>query len=200
MLLDDLSSNDHDLQLHSIAHGVITLEQLSLDYGAERRRLRVVKMRGMKYRGGYHDFTIETGGLAIYPRLVAAEHHKAFLGELTSTGSFELDALLGGGIERGTSMLLIGGAGVGKSSIALTCAMAAAARGETGRRVRLRRGTGHGFRAGRRASACRCRRMSTPVKSGFSRSTRPRCRPANLPIWSDIASSTRVFASSSSTA
>ena len=130
MLLDDLSSNDHDLQLHSIAHGVITLEQLSLEYGAERRRLRVVKMRGMKYRGGYHDFTIQTGGLAIYPRLVAAEHHKAFLGEVTSTGSSQLDALLGGGIERGTSMLLIGGAGVGKSSIALTYAMAAAARGE----------------------------------------------------------------------
>jgi circadian clock protein KaiC len=129
-MLDDLSSNDHDLQLHSIANGVVTLEQLSLDYGAERRRLRVVKMRGMKYRGGYHDFTIETGGLAIYPRLVAAEHHKAFLGELTSTGSSQLDALLGGGIERGTSLLLIGGAGVGKSSIALTYAMAAAARGE----------------------------------------------------------------------
>src|SRR5207302_2131119 len=108
MLLDDLSSNDHDLQLHSLAHGVITLEQLSLEYGAERRRLRVVKMRGMKYRSGYHDFTIKTGGLAIYPRLVAAEHHKAFLGELTSTGSSQFDALLGGGIERGTSMLLIG--------------------------------------------------------------------------------------------
>src|ERR1041385_4157210 len=130
LLLDDLSSNDHDLQLHSIAHGVITLEQLALEYGAERRRLRVVKMRGMKYRGGYHDFTIETGGLEIYPRLVAAEHHEAFLGEVTSTGSTELDSLLGGGIERGTSMLLIGGAGVGKSSIALTYAMAAAARGE----------------------------------------------------------------------
>ncbi|HJU18361.1 MAG TPA: ATPase domain-containing protein [Stellaceae bacterium] len=130
MLLDDLSSNDHDLQLHSIASGVITLEQLSLEYGAERRRLRVVKMRGMKYRGGYHDFTIETGGLAIYPRLIAAEHHKAFLGELTSTGSAEFDALLGGGIERGTSLLLIGAAGVGKSSIALTYAMAAATRGE----------------------------------------------------------------------
>src|SRR3954467_11409207 len=130
MLLDDLSSAEHDLQLHSIANGVITLEQLSLDYGAERRRLRVVKMRGMKYRGGYHDFTIETGGLAIYPRLVAAEHHKAFLGEVTSTGSAELDSLLGGGIERGTSLLLIGGAGIGKSSIALTYAMAAARRGE----------------------------------------------------------------------
>jgi circadian clock protein KaiC len=131
MLLDDLSSSDHDLQLHSIANGVITLEQISLDYGAERRRLRVVKMRGMKFRGGYHDFTIETGGLAVYPRLVAAEHHKAFLGERTSTGLTELDALLGGGIERGTSLLLIGAAGVGKSSIALTYAMAAAARDET---------------------------------------------------------------------
>jgi circadian clock protein KaiC len=130
ILLDDLSSHEGDLQLHSITHGVISLEQLSLDYGAERRRLRVVKMRGMKFRGGYHDFTIETGGLAIYPRLVAAEHHKAFLGELTSTGSSELDALLGGGIERGTSLLLIGGAGVGKSSIAVTYAMAAATRGE----------------------------------------------------------------------
>jgi circadian clock protein KaiC len=82
LLLDDLSSTDHDLQLHSIANGVITLEQLSLEYGAERRRLRVVKMRGMKYRGGYHDFTIETGGLVIYPRLVAAEHHKAFWANL----------------------------------------------------------------------------------------------------------------------
>src|SRR6201981_1171606 len=130
MLLDDLSSNDHELQLHSIAHGVITLEQLATDYGAKRRRLRVVKMRAMKYRGGYHDFTIETGGLAIYPRLVAAEHHRAFLGDLTSTGSAELDALLGGGVERGTSLLLIGGAGVGKSSIALTYGMAAASRGE----------------------------------------------------------------------
>lgn len=130
LLLDDLSSHENDLQLHSIANGVITLEQLSLEYGAERRRLRVVKMRGMKYRGGYHDFTIQTGGLSIYPRLVAAEHHKAFLGEVTSTGSSELDALLGGGIERGTSMLLIGGAGVGKSSIALTYGIAAAERGE----------------------------------------------------------------------
>jgi circadian clock protein KaiC len=131
VLLDDLSSQQDDLQLHSISHGVITLEQLPLEYGAERRRLRVVKMRGIKFRGGYHDFTIETGGLAIYPRLIAAEHHNSFIGELTSTGSSELDALLGGGIERGTSLLLIGGAGVGKSSIALTYAMSAAERGET---------------------------------------------------------------------
>jgi circadian clock protein KaiC len=130
LLLDDLTSDAKDLQLQSIAHGVITLEQLALDYGAERRRLRVVKMRGIDFRGGYHDFTIEKGGLAIFPRLVAAEHHKAFLGELTPSGNAGLDALLGGGLERGTSALLIGGAGVGKSTIALAYAVAAAERGE----------------------------------------------------------------------
>jgi circadian clock protein KaiC len=130
ILLDDLSSDANDLQLQSIAHGVITLEQLALDYGAERRRLRVVKMRGIEFRGGYHDFTIERGGLAIFPRLVAAEHHKAFLGEPTPSGNAGLDALLGGGLERGTSALLIGGAGVGKSSVATTYAVAAAERGE----------------------------------------------------------------------
>src|SRR6185437_15759182 len=85
---------------------------------------------GISFRGGYHDFTIKTGGLEIFPRLVAAEHHKAFPGELTASGSAELDALLGGGLERGTSALLIGGAGVGKSSIAMTYAVAAAERGE----------------------------------------------------------------------
>jgi circadian clock protein KaiC len=130
VLLDDLSSNANDFQLHSIAHGVVLLEQLALDYGAERRRLRVIKMRGTKFRGGYHDFTIQTGGIAIYPRLVASEHHKAFIGDKTKSGSTELDALLGGGLPRGTSALLIGGAGVGKSSVAITFAVAAAERGE----------------------------------------------------------------------
>lgn len=130
VLLDDLSSSQDDLQLHSIAHGVVMLEQLAIDYGAERRRLRVIKMRGIRFRGGYHDFTIETGGLRIFPRLVAAEHHKAFLGEFTPSGNAELDQLLGGGLERGTNALLIGAAGVGKSSVALTFAIAAAARGE----------------------------------------------------------------------
>ena len=130
LLLDDLSSHAEDLQLHSIAHGVISLEQLALDYGAERRRLRIVKMRGIAFRGGYHDFIIEHGGLSIFPRLVAAEHHKEFHGEPISSGSEGLDALLGGGLHRGTSALLIGGAGVGKSTVALTYAVAAAARGE----------------------------------------------------------------------
>jgi circadian clock protein KaiC len=130
VLLDDLSSQQNDLQLHSIAHGVVLLEQLAIDYGAQRRRLRVVKMRGINFKGGYHDFTITRGGLRIYPRLVAAEHHKEFKTEFVLSGNAELDALLGGGLERGTNALLIGAAGVGKSSLALTYAIAAAGRQE----------------------------------------------------------------------
>ncbi|UPK39591.1 AAA family ATPase [Bradyrhizobium sp. 186] len=130
IILDDLSSFQDDLQLHSIAHGVVMLEQLAIDYGAERRRLRVIKMRGIRFRGGFHDFTIEAGGLRIFPRLVAAEHHRSFAGEFTPSGNAELDQLLGGGLERGTNALLIGAAGVGKSSVALTYAIASAKRGE----------------------------------------------------------------------
>jgi circadian clock protein KaiC len=130
ILLDDLSSAENDLQLHSISHGVVLLEQLAIDFGAERRRLRVVKMRGIHFRGGFHDFTIEKGGLAVYPRLVAAEHHKIFVGDFTPSGLAGVDELLGGGLERGTNALFIGAAGVGKSSLAMTYAVAAAGRGE----------------------------------------------------------------------
>lgn len=130
ILLDDMSSHDHDLQLHSISHGVIMLEQLAIEYGAERRRLRVVKMRGIPFRGGYHDFRIEKGGLSIYPRLNAAEHHVDFLKEVASSGNAQFDTMLGGGLERGSNALLIGAAGVGKSSLALTYAIAATQRGE----------------------------------------------------------------------
>lgn len=130
VLLDDLSSQENDLQLHSITHGVVLLEQLMIDYGGERRRLRIIKMRGIQFAGGNHDFVIVKGGLRIFPRLVAAEHHKSFPAELTSSGVPELDRLLGGGLERGTNALLIGAAGVGKSSLALTFAIAAARRGE----------------------------------------------------------------------
>lgn len=130
VLLDDLSSDSVDLQLHSISHGVLALEQLAIDYGAQRRRLRVVKMRGIDFRGGYHDFTIKKGGLAIYPRLVAAEHRTSFPKAVTASGNPGIDELLGGGLERGTNALLIGSAGVGKSSIALSFAIAAALRGE----------------------------------------------------------------------
>ena len=130
VLLDDMTSQEGDLQLHSISHGVVLLEQLVIDYGAERRRLRVIKMRGMAFRGGYHDMKIVRGGIEIYPRLVASEHHAEFAGDFTPSGSAALDTLLGGGLERGTNALLIGAAGVGKSSLALTYTMAAAARGE----------------------------------------------------------------------
>lgn len=130
ILLDDLTSAGDDLQLHSISHGVVLLEQLAIDYGAERRRLRVLKMRGIEFRGGYHDFIIRKGGLEIFPRLIAAEHHKEFVGEFASSGQAELDRLLGGGLERGTNALLLGAAGVGKSSLALSYVIAAAERGE----------------------------------------------------------------------
>ena len=91
VLLDDLSSQQNDLQLHSIAHGVVLLEQLAIDYGAQRRRLRVVKMRGIDFKGGFHDFTIRHGGLKVYPRLVAAEHHKEFDSDIVLSGNAELD-------------------------------------------------------------------------------------------------------------
>jgi circadian clock protein KaiC len=130
LLLDDQTASLPDLQLHSIVHGVILLEQLSIDYGAQRRRLSIPKMRGIAFRGGFHDFSIERGGLRVYPRLVAAEHHKEFKSDQVPSGSPELDELLGGGLERGTNVLLLGAAGVGKSSLALTYAVAATRRGE----------------------------------------------------------------------
>jgi circadian clock protein KaiC len=130
LLLDDRTSEAADLQLHSLAHGVLLLEQLAPEYGAERRRLRVVKMRGKRFRGGYHDFSIVTGGLEVYPRLVASEHRSPFTPGRLHSGVAEVDRLLGGGLDRGTSALLIGPAGSGKSSLALQYAVAAAERGE----------------------------------------------------------------------
>ena len=130
VLLDDMTSTDHDLQVQSIAHGVILLEQMSPDYGAERRRLRVVKYRGMKFRGGYHDYVIRRGGLVVFPRLVASEHRTAQPMTRLPSGLVALDSLMGGGIERGTSTLFAGAAGTGKSSLAVQFVAAAAARGE----------------------------------------------------------------------
>lgn len=130
LLLDDLTAETHDRTLHSVAHGVIHLDELAPEYGAERRRLRVIKYRGTKYRGGYHDFTITTGGVTVFPRLIAAEHHHGFTRALTDTGIAELDALLGGGLERGSSTLMIGPSGAGKSLLALSIAVAAVKRGE----------------------------------------------------------------------
>lgn len=130
LMLDDCTGESADGQLESIAHGVVLLEQLANQYGAERRRLRVVKMRGVSFRGGYHDFAIRKGGLDVFPRLIANEHHGEFTeGDLPS-GNTSLDALLGGGLPLGTSTLLLGPAGTGKSTIATKFAVAAAARGQ----------------------------------------------------------------------
>jgi circadian clock protein KaiC len=130
LLLDDLTAEAMDKTVHSVAHGVIRLEELAPDYGAERRRLRVTKYRGRKYRGGYHDFTITTGGIKVFPRLVAGEHRTEFARTPLSTGIEAFDALLGGGIDTGSSTVILGPAGTGKSLIAINFAMAAVARGE----------------------------------------------------------------------
>lgn len=130
LLLDDRTSEPGDLHLHSIAHGVITLEQSIQDFGVERRRLRVVKMRGTRFRGGFHDFTLDTGGITVYPRLVASEHATGICGSAVSTGSPELDQLLGGGLVPGSNTLLIGPSGVGKTTAAIRCMVAALERGE----------------------------------------------------------------------
>lgn len=130
LMLDDMTAEANDRTMHSIAHGVFRLEELSPDYGSERRRMRVVKYRGQKYRGGYHDFVIDTGGVRVFPRLVSAEHRTHFSREPVPTLSAELDALLGGGVERGSSVLILGPSGTGKSLITLTFVVAAIARGE----------------------------------------------------------------------
>ena len=131
LMLDDLSSEANDRTMHSVAHGVIRLDELSPEYGAERRRLRVIKYRGQKYRGGYHDFVIHTGGIRVFPRLVSAEHRSKFKREVLPSKSSELNALLGGGVERGSSILILGPAGTGKSLLALTFIVGAIDRGES---------------------------------------------------------------------
>jgi circadian clock protein KaiC len=130
LLLDDMTATEQDLQMQSVAHGVIRLEQLNPDYGSERRRLRVVKYRGTQFRGGYHDYVIERGGLRVFPRLVAAEHRHEGGHEKLASDIPTLDALLGGGLEEGTSTLIVGAAGTGKSTLAAQFAAAAATRGQ----------------------------------------------------------------------
>ncbi|MBY0309387.1 MAG: AAA family ATPase [Phycisphaerales bacterium] len=130
LLLDDRTVQASDLQPQSIAHGVLELEHIATQYGAERRRLRVVKMRGLSFKGGYHDFAIRTGGVEVFPRLTAGEHERGFDESALSSGLAELDLLLGGGIDRGTSTLLTGPAGTGKSTLAMKIAESAMERGE----------------------------------------------------------------------
>ena len=129
LLLDDLTTDTNDKTVHSVAHGVIQLQELAPEYGAERRRVRVIKYRGRRFRGGYHDFTIKTGGLEVYPRIVASEHRTVFERTAMSSGVAGLDELLGGGVERGSSALILGPAGTGKSLFAINFAVAAVKRG-----------------------------------------------------------------------
>jgi circadian clock protein KaiC len=130
LLLDDQTSEDGDLQLHSIAHGVISLERTAQEYGSQRRRMEIVKMRGIKYRGGFHDFELDTGGVRIFERLVAAHHPAHFKEEVVSTGSPRLDQLMGGGLSRGTNTLICGPSGAGKTTTAVCCTLNALERGE----------------------------------------------------------------------
>jgi circadian clock protein KaiC len=131
LFLDDRTSDVSDMQLQSVPHGVVELERYTPLYGSARRRLQLVKVRGLNFRDGYHDFNILTGGIVVYPRLVAAEHHRPILDvEQLQSGLPNLDAMLGGGVDRGTSTLIMGPAGCGKSALSTQYAVAAAARGE----------------------------------------------------------------------
>ncbi|KSB91902.1 circadian clock protein KaiC [Caulobacter vibrioides] len=132
LLVDDLttSEGERDGHLHSLCHGVVTLERLTLDFGAARRRMQVQKLRGVDFVGGFHDMAIRKGGLQIFPRLIASDHHTPFVGDPTPSGIPELDALLAGGPLRGTSTLITGPAGSGKTTIALQFLYAACERGE----------------------------------------------------------------------
>jgi circadian clock protein KaiC len=130
VLLDDLTADVLDKTVHSVAHGVTRLEELTPEYGAERRRLRVLKYRGQPFRGGYHDFTIQTGGLQVFPRLVASEYRTRRRSVVLSTDIAELDRLMGGGVDSGSSTLVIGPAGTGKSFLVFQFVAAAVRRGE----------------------------------------------------------------------
>ena len=131
LFIDDMTEDNGDANLHSLVHGVLRLEQLTIAYGAERRRLRIFKMRGRSFRGGFHDYIIDTGGLKIFPRLVAAEHNPAMDDTPSvASGVNDLDSLLHGGLDRGTATLIMGPAGCGKSTLALQYAVAGLARNE----------------------------------------------------------------------
>ena len=130
LLVDDLTAGGRDMQLHSLCHGVITLERTALTFGAARRRLQVQKLRGIDFVAGFHDFVIVKGGLDVFPRLIAADHAKPFVGGPVTSGIPELDALLGGGPLHGTCTLISGPAGTGKTSIALQYLWAQCERGE----------------------------------------------------------------------
>lgn len=186
LLLDDHTSEASDLQLQSVAHGVISLEQHAPSYGAARRRLRVIKLRGADYRGGFHDFSIKRGGLLVHPRLIAAEHGETFPQGSIKSGISALDTLLGGGPERGTSTLLLGPAGSGKSTIAIQYAVAAAERGDHAYIFRSTKAC-EPWKHARWRWASDSKKAFTQARSGCGRLILRKCPPANSPTWSGNA-------------
>lgn len=199
LLLDDKTSEPGDLQLHSISHGVISLEQAIQQFGTESRRLRVVKMRGQKFQGGLHDFILDTGRVAVFPRLVASRHRTPVTHDQVGTGSEQLDLMLGGGLTRGTSTLLLGPSGVGKTTTAVHCMHAALTRGE--------RTTYYLFDEGLSTLLLRSRllgmdigRSSTAARAASSRWTRPSFLRASSLRSSSMRSATAARRSSPSTA
>jgi circadian clock protein KaiC len=163
LLLDDRTAEGSDMQLQSIAHGVIRLEKLQRSYGVTRRHIEVIKLRGSAYREGFHDYTITTGGLVIFPRLIANEHDTAFTRERIASGISALDAMFGGGVSRGSATLLIGPSGSGKSTMAMLYAYAAAKRGD--------RAIVYAFDEVLRTARERMRGMGMPLDDELARGT-----------------------------
>jgi circadian clock protein KaiC len=182
LLLDDMTAEVLDKTVHSVAHGVMRLEELTPDYGAERRRLRVLKYRGQAFRGGYHDFIIQTGGVLVFPRLVASEYRARTKSSVLSTNIAELDKLMGGGVDSGSSTLIIGPAGTGKSLLVLQFVTAAVKRGEHARSsfyFRRRTGTtffpikGNGHRSGVHARQRQAPHHSSRCRGNIARRVCP---------------------------
>ena len=174
LLLDDQTVGEGASQLHSMANGVVVLEQVGEEFGTERRRLRVIKVRGSTFRSGWHDYVIVTGGIRVFPRLIAAEHRTAFLGVPVTTGLPRLDALVGGGLVPGTNLLVAGPAGAGKTLLATRCLLALLDAGMTGR-IYL-------FDEGRSTLLARCRALGFDLQPWLDRGTLTLCQvdPAEL--------------------
>lgn len=163
ILLDDHSVDGGDMHVQSIAHGVFTIEQTELDYGTEKRRIRINKLRGVNFVGGFHDAAMVVGGICVFPRLVATDYSSDFAEGRVTSNIHELDALLGGGLDRGTSTLLLGPAGTGKSSVALHYAVAGAMRGE--------KSTLYLFEESKRTLLARARSIGIELKSFLENGT-----------------------------
>ena len=179
VMLDDLTTETTDRAVHSIAHSMIHLDQLAPIYGGERRRLRIVKCRGQSFRSGYHDFVIRRGGIGVFTRLSAAEHRQGFTGELVPSGQPTLDALLGGGFAAGSSTLVVGPAGTGKSLLVLQLHRGGRSRAANGPRCSCSTRNSGFCSPAPQHSASICKRCAMPTSCSSSRWTPPNFHPEN---------------------